>query len=232
MGRVVIEPEAQPDHAGFAAAELIQQHQQIVVQLFAGEPLLGGGHAVFEQVAQFGVHVTANAGVEGHRARHPHQGLAHHLFRELEFLGEILEGGGAAQAAGDVALGFFDAVELFGDVHRQANRAALGGDGTGDSLPDPPVGVGAEAEAAGGVVFLNAPLEAEGALLHQIEQLHAAVLVFLGNGHHQAQVGLDHALLGAASMQQLPLQVAGAHVEQFGPGLVARLHLGAQFARA
>ena len=60
----VIEPEAQPDHAGFAAAELIQQHEQIVVQRFAGEPLLGGGHAVFEQVAQFGVHVTANAGVE------------------------------------------------------------------------------------------------------------------------------------------------------------------------
>ena len=147
-------------------------------------------------------------------------------------MGEILERGGAAQAAGDVALGFFDAVELFGDVHRQADRAALGGDGAGDSLADPPVGVGAEAEAAGGVVLLNAAFQAQGALLHQIKQLHAAVLILLGNRHHQAQVGLDHALFGAASMQQLALQIAWAHVEQLRPGLVAQLHLGAQIGWA
>ena len=67
--------------------------------------------------------------------------------------------------------------------------------------------------------------------MHQIKQLHAAVLILLGNRHNQAQVGLDHALFGAASMQQLALQIAWAHVEQLRPGLVAQLHLGAQIGR-
>ena len=46
--------------------------------------------------------------------------------------------------------------------------------------------------AAGGVVFLHGAGEAEGALLNEIQQIQALVLIALGQIHHQPQVGRDH----------------------------------------
>ena len=88
-----------------------------------------------------------------------------------------------------------------------------------DALADPPVGVGAEAEAPGGIESLHRPLQPQGALLHQVEQLHAALQVFLGHGHHQPQVGLDHPLLGAAALVQNQAQFGGTELAAVGPAL-------------
>ena len=46
--------------------------------------------------------------------------------------------------------------------------------------------------AAGGVVFLDRPGEAQGAFLDQVEQVQPLALVALGQVDHQAQVGRDH----------------------------------------
>ena len=65
----------------------------------------------------------------------------------------------------------------------QLNRPVQG-------LLDPPIGVGAEAVAGAGVVFLGGALQANGALLHQILHGQAAQVLFFGQVHHQSQVGL------------------------------------------
>ena len=115
----------------------------------------------------------------------------------------------------------FDAVELFGDVDGEADGAALGGDRPCDPLANPPVGVGAEAKATGGIKFFNRPFESQGALLHQIQQFHASVLVLLRYGHHQAQIGLDHPVTSLSPFAETPLKLAAVGVNQTRPGFIA-----------
>ena len=113
-----------------------------------------------------------------------------------------------------------DSVELLGDVDGQADRSALGGDRPSDPLANPPVGVGAETKAAGGIEFFDRPFESQSALLHQIQQFHASVLVLLRDGHHQAQIGLDHPVTSFSPFTETPLQVAALGVNQTRPGFI------------
>ncbi len=81
-------------------------------------------------------------------------------------------------------------------MDRDADRAGLVGDGAGDGLADPPGCVGRELEAAAVVELLDRPHEAEVALLNQVEQGQPRRRVLLGDGHDEAQVGLDEPPLG------------------------------------
>ena len=65
-----------------------------------------------------------------------------------------------------------------------------------DGLADPPGGVGGELVAAAVVELLHRADQPERALLDQIQERQAAPDVALGDRHDQAQVGLDHVLLG------------------------------------
>jgi hypothetical protein len=87
-------------------------------------------------------------------------------------------------------------VDRLDHVHRDADGAGLVGDGAGDGLADPPGGVGAELVAAAVLELLDRLHQAHVALLDQVEEGEAAVGVFLGDGDHEAQVGLDHLGLG------------------------------------
>jgi hypothetical protein len=96
-----------------------------------------------------------------------------------------------------------DAVELvdrLDHVHRDADGARLVGDRAGDRLADPPGGVGRELVAAAVFELVDRLHQADVAFLDQVEELQAAVGVLLGDGDDQAQVGLDHFLLGLARL--------------------------------
>ena len=216
-GGVVLQAEALADHGGLPLAELLKQRLQIIVELLAGEFLLRGGVVVLQEVAEVHALVAAHPHIQRHGPRLPFQGEAHHRFAEVELGGHFPDGGTAAEAGREQPLGPSDAVEFFGDVDGKADGAALAGDPPVDSLADPPVGVGAEAEAPGGIESLHRPLQPQGALLHQVEQLHAALQVFLGHGHHQPQVGLDHPLLGAAPLVQGQAQFGGGELAAVSP---------------
>ena len=89
-----------------------------------------------------------------------------------------------------------DLVELLDDVHGHADRAALVGDRAGDGLADPPGGVGGELEALAVVELLGGADEPDRALLDQVEEREALVAVALRDRDDEAEVGLDHRLLG------------------------------------
>ena len=88
-------------------------------------------------------------------------------------------------------------VELLDHVHRDADRARLVGDRSRHRLPDPPGRVGGELVALAVVELLDCADEAERALLDEVEEREAAAEVALGDRDDEAQVGLDHRLLGA-----------------------------------
>ena len=111
-----------------------------------------------------------------------------------------------------------------------ADGAGLVGDGPGDGLADPPGGIGGELVALGVVELLHRLDEAQIALLDQIQEEHAAAHVPLGDGHHQAEVGLGQALLGGLAplhqaAQFLLLLLGDGDFLAVFPGLLQLLHL-------
>ncbi len=81
-------------------------------------------------------------------------------------------------------------------MHRDADGARLVSDGAGDGLADPPGGVGGKLEALAEVELLHRLDQPQVALLDQVQEEHAAAHIALGDGHHQAQVGLRQLVLG------------------------------------
>src|SRR3546814_3115039 len=65
----------------------------------------------------------------------------------------------------------------------------------GDRLPDPPGRVGAELVATAIFELVDRLHQADLALLNQVQELQAAVGVFLGAGDDEAQVRFHHLLL-------------------------------------
>ena len=99
-------------------------------------------------------------------------------------------------------------VDRLDHVHGDADGARLIGDGAGDRLPDPPRCIGAELVAAAVFELIHRLHQADIAFLDQIQELQAAIGVFLRDRDHQAQIGLDHLLLGARG---IPLAAADGH---------------------
>ena len=105
-----------------------------------------------------------------------------------------------AQLLQELAADPDDLVDGLHHVDRDADGAGLVGDGPGDGLPDPPGGVGGELVALGVVELLHRLDQAQIALLDQIQEQHAPAHVPLGDGHHQAEVGLRQLLLGGLTL--------------------------------
>ena len=85
-------------------------------------------------------------------------------------------------------------------MHRNADRAGLVGNGAGDSLANPPGRVGGELEALAVVKLLHRLDQAQIPLLNQIQEQHPAAHIMLGDGHHQAQIGLGELALGFVAL--------------------------------
>ena len=122
--------------------------------------------------------------------------------------------GSRPSRAPQLALGADDLALALADVHRDADRARLVGQAALDRLADPEGGVGGELEALAVVELLGRADQAEDALLDQVEQRQLLALVLLGDRDDEAQVGVDHPLLGLEvalldALGQLDLLVRG-----------------------
>jgi hypothetical protein len=81
-------------------------------------------------------------------------------------------------------------------VHRDPDRARLVGDAALDRLADPERRVGRELVAAPPIELLGGADQPENALLDQVEQRQVVALVALRERHDEAQIRVDHPLLG------------------------------------
>src|SRR5690606_12557338 len=114
--------------------------------------------------------------------------------------GQLFRGRLAADLMQHLTLGADDLVDRLDHVHRDADGAGLVGDRAGDRLTYPPGGVGRELVAAAVLELVDRLHQADVALLDQVQELQAAVGVFLGDRDDEAQVGLDHFLLGLTGL--------------------------------
>jgi hypothetical protein len=144
--------------------------------------------------------------------------------RDLGAGRHLLVGGRPPVLRRQLALHAHDLALALADVHRDADRAALVGEPALDRLADPERRVRRELVALAPVELLGGADQAEDALLDQVEQRQLVALVLLRQRHDEAQVRVDHALLGLEvaaldRLGELDLLVGGqqrvaAHVAQ------------------
>ena len=128
------------------------------------------------------------------------------LDAEVEVAGDLRDRRLAGELGAELALGAVDLVELLDDVHRHPDRPALVGDRARDRLADPPGRVGRELEALAVVELLGRAHEPDRPFLDQVEEREPLVAVALRDRDDEAEVRLDHRLLGGVVAELDPLR--------------------------
>src|SRR5215467_4171310 len=153
---------------------------------------------VLDEIAEMRILLVADRSLQRQRLLGDLEHLAHFLERHAEFFRQFLRRRLAADLVEHLPRGAHDFVDGLDHVHRNADGARLVGDRAGDGLANPPGRVSRELVAAAVFEFIDRLHQADIAFLDQIEELQAAVGVFLGDGNDEAEIGLDHFLLGLA----------------------------------
>ena len=158
----------------------------------------GDGPLVGQQVAELGVAGVTHRRLQGYRRQGdaPHIGdLALGPIQRARQLGARRH---RPERHRKPSLDRLQLAHPIAHVDGEPDRAALLRHRAPDRLADPQRRVGREAQAAPVVELLHRTHQADRALLDQVEQGHAGVLALeaLGQVDDEAQVGLDHAVLG------------------------------------
>ena len=155
------------------------------------------GVLVLDEVAQMAVLVVADRRVEADRLLGDLQYFAHLLQRHVQLGRQFLRCRLPTDLVQDLARGAHQLVDGLDHMYRDADGAGLVCNRARDCLADPPGGVGRELVAAAVFEFVHGLHQPDIALLDQIQELQAAIGVFLGDGDHEPEVGFDHLLLRA-----------------------------------
>ena len=227
----VRDAEAHGEDGGLArvqAAERLmgQTGEGLVQDLFLGR----GGVLVGEEAGEVGVVVLiGDALVERGRGHGDAAQEADAVFRLVQREGELGVGGLSLELLAQATLGAVQLVDQFAGVDRDADQVGAVGQGAGDRLADPPGRVGGELVAPAVVEFLDGAEEADVALLDEVEQVQALLLVLLRDRDDEAQVGDVHRALGVVAV---PLDLGQATLgaaHQAGVGREQFLGVGGQF---
>ena len=195
--RAHLDAKSHAQHFGFARRQAVENVLHHITQtgLHGGFDRCGVV-GVFDEIAQVRVVIVANRCFHRNWLFGDFHDLADFVFRDLHLLGQRRRIGLETKLLQMLTRQAVHFVDGFDHVHRNTNGASLVGDRTCDGLADPPRGVSGKLVAAAVFEFVHRFHQANVAFLNQIQELQAAVGVFLGNRNHQTQVGLDHLFLG------------------------------------
>src|SRR5713226_6601405 len=211
----VVEAEAQLYHAALPRRERVEH----VLHLGVEHGERGGVRGrdcltVLDEVAEMRVLLLADRGLERDRGLGKPYDLPHPLRGDPHLLADLFLAWLPPNLLEQAARHPRQLVDHLNHVYRNADRSRLVSEGTGDGLPDPPVGVRGELETLVVVELLDRTDQAHVALLDQIQEAEAAAEVLLGDRDHQAKVGLGQALLGLVG----PLAALGQPVARDSVG--------------
>ena len=197
-GASVLNAKAQLQDLFLPGGEGTQHIHQLLLQQGEAGGLGGLGRALIrDEVAQVGVLLLADGGLQGYRLLSDFQNLPDLIHGHIHLGGDLLRGGIVPQLLQKLTGNADDLIDGLHHMHGDADGAGLVSDGAGDGLADPPGGIGGELITLGVVELLHSLDKAQVALLDQIQKQHSATGITLGNGHHQTQVSLSQLLLGA-----------------------------------
>ena len=155
---------------------------------------------VLDEITEMAVFLVTDRRFQRDRLLGDLHHLAHLLERHGELFGQFFRRRLTTDLVQHLTAGADDLVDRLDHVHRNTDGACLVRDGAGNGLADPPGGIGREFVTAAIFEFVDGLHQADIALLDEIQELQAAIGVFLGDGDDETQIGLDHFLLGHASL--------------------------------
>ena len=159
---------------------------------------------VLNEITQTGFLVVADGRFERDGQLRDFLCLADLFDGDVHALGDFFNGRLAAEFLDKLAACAHLFIDGFDHVHGDANRPGLIRDGASDRLADPPRGIGRELVAAAPFEFVRAAHEADVAFLNQIEEMQAAVRIFLGDRYNQTKIGFG----------QFPLRLFGQRLHR------------------
>src|SRR3954453_9747467 len=160
LRRIAVEAEAPDDDLLQPRFERLDGRAQLdSPRGHGGGAVRGLALHVLDQVAVEGLAV-ADGRLERHRVADQLEQLGDALARMARDAADLLERRVAVERLRERAARALHLAHLLGDVHRQADRAALVGERAIDRLADPPGGVGRKLEAELVVELLDGPDEA------------------------------------------------------------------------
>src|SRR4051794_20606994 len=194
-GMLAAEPVAQLEHPALAVGEVLERFAESLLGEDLGRALVRRlGPLVGDELAELGLLLVADRLLERHRRLRRALDRVDLLRIDPRDLGDLVGGGLAPELGDELALGPADLVELLDDVHGDADRPGLVGQGARDRLANPPGRVRRELEALAVVELLRRADEAERSLLDQVQERQALVAVVLGDRDDEPEIRLDHLL--------------------------------------
>ena len=213
-GLAPVQAVAQGQDPALVVGEAAQELVDLAGQQGLGHQLERGlSRMVDHQVAQAGVAVLADGGVQADGVAVVVEQFGQHALVDLQRFGQFGQGGRAAVLGFELALDPAGAADLVADVGGYAHRVGRVLDGPADRLADPPGGVRGELEALAPVELLDGVDEAEVALLDEVGERQARPLVLTGDRDHEPEVGIDEpgggVLAGHDLLAEVPLLAGG-----------------------
>ena len=194
---------------GLALGQGVEQALQLLLQHREAHRIRRHDRlGVLDEVAELAVAVLAERGVQRDRLAAVLLHLDDLLRGHVELAAQLLWRGLAAEVLQHLPLHAGELVDDLDHVHRDADGAGLVGHRAGDRLADPPRRIGRELEALGVVELLDRTDETEVALLDEVQELHAATGVALGERDHEAEVRAEQVALRTLAVLGDPLQLA------------------------
>ena len=169
---------------------------ELFLQQGEGHGVCGNdGLGVLDEVTELGVAVLTERRVQRNRLATILLNLHDLLGGHVEFLRQFLGGRFTTQVLEHLALDTRKLVDDLDHVHRDADRTRLVRHRAGDRLTNPPGGVGRELVALRIIELFDGADEAQVALLDQVQELHTAPGVALGQRHNESKVRLEQVVL-------------------------------------
>ncbi len=160
---------------------------------------LEGG--ILDEITQMRIFIVADWRFHGDWLFGDLQHFADLVFRHQHALGQLFWRRLAAHLLQHLARNTVELVNGLNHMHRNTDGARLIRDRAGDSLTDPPGCVGGELVTTTVFELINRFHQTDVTFLNQIQELQAAVGVFLGDRDNQTQVRFNHLFLRTAGFR-------------------------------
>src|SRR5713101_3301809 len=190
--RAVFQAEAHLDDFFLARRQRTQHLRSLIFQVDVDHGFSRRDYgAVFDKVAQVRIFLFADRRFEGDRFLRDLQHLAHFRDWNVHALGDFFRRRFASQFLHQLPRGADQLVDRLDHVDGDTNRTRLISNCTSNRLPNPPGGISRELIPAAVFELVYRLHQSDIAFLDQVQELQTAVGVFLCDGNHQSEVGLD-----------------------------------------
>src|ERR1700722_18365636 len=186
-----VDPEAHPDHLLLARREEREDLPRLLGEAGARDLLDRRERStVRDEIAQVLAAVVPDRQIQADRLAIGREDGPHLVDGYLHPAGDLVCVRFTTLLLDEQAADPPDLLQGLAHVDGNTNRAPVIGDRAVDRLPDPPHRIGRELVAAPVLELVHRAHHADVALLDQVDQLEAVILVLLGDAHHEPQVRL------------------------------------------